>query len=334
MIKILFKSMAAVFFTIAAAEASAIRIDSHEGELGSKVTFTVSVIDAVNDTDSLGFEVQYDASVLSYRGYQPGSLVQGFSSFNAVNTDFGFVRIGGFDISGNKIVKGTSGSIVHLSFEVVGYNNSELKIIKLRDDIKNWSKINGMLTGETQPDQSEESGNSGETTELEDNTDETGVSGSDTDTGISNFSPARVRTEEYVNPSYPNAHRSLPGNGNKISQAKALPRTGKVQEKTPNKNDISNTGEKQDNTSVTISAKNDRNPQTGISSKSEKNREAYEASARQHEDQKTSAVIYTNNNGKTTSLLLVLILLVLILILTVQILILMQLASLKRSGVK
>ncbi len=342
MIKIVFNSLAAVFFTIVSAGASVLSIDSYEGKVGSDTTFTVSVINALNDADSLGFEVKYDASVLSYRGYRPGSLVQGFSSFNVVNTDFGVVRIGGFDIGNNKITKGASGSLVYLTFEVVGYNNSEMKIIKLLDDLKSWSVINGILTGEHQPDETEEPDNSGETTELEDNTGKTGVPGSDSRTGISNPSPNRVKAE-YVNPNYANNHRaaSLPGNnGNKITHAKKLPGTDNVQKKTEdsslNKNNISNIRKKQENASITISAKNNRNLQTGLS-KSEKDQYAYEVSARQHENReselrKTSAVIYADNNGNATFLLLILILLVLVLILAVQILILIQLASLKRSG--
>jgi len=139
--------------------ASVLRIDRQTGRTGEKISFAVSAADVPNAVNALGFEVNYDASVLRFRGFAPGSLTQNFTNFSAGNTDFGTVRIGGFDAGENQISQGASGVLVSLEFEVVSEKNCEVQIQNLLDDVKDWSVTQGSFSGNSaeENEESEES---------------------------------------------------------------------------------------------------------------------------------------------------------------------------------
>lgn len=130
-----------------AVSASVIRIDSKSAAPGETVTFTVSAADVTDAVQALGFEVVYDATVLQFRGFSPGSLTQKFTHFSASNTDFGTVRIGGFDAGENTIQQGASGVLLRMDFEVAEGKDCALQIRNLLDDVKGWSAGDGSFYG-------------------------------------------------------------------------------------------------------------------------------------------------------------------------------------------
>jgi hypothetical protein len=127
--------------------ANTLKLGTLKGKKGETVTYTLSVDSAPNEVNALGFEVQYDATVLRYKGFKPGSLTQKYTQFGANNTDFGTVRIGGFEVGDNKIPKGASGDLVQLEFEVIEEKGSQLKVVNTLDDIKTWSSEEGSFSG-------------------------------------------------------------------------------------------------------------------------------------------------------------------------------------------
>lgn len=127
--------------------ASVLRIDRQSGRTGQTIRFAVSAADVPNAVEALGFEVVYDATVLRFRGFVPGSLTQDFTNFSASNTDFGTVRVGGFDAGDSHISQGASGVLAFLEFEVVGEKSCEVQIQNLLDDVKDWSVSPGSFSG-------------------------------------------------------------------------------------------------------------------------------------------------------------------------------------------
>ncbi|MEZ4528122.1 MAG: cohesin domain-containing protein [Desulfobacterales bacterium] len=135
--------------------ASVLRMDSQRGRTGEKIRFTVSAADVPNEVNALGFEVSYDASVLQFRGFAPGSLTQNFTHFSASNTDFGTVRIGGFDAGENRISQGASGGLVTLEFEVVAEKSCDVQMQNLLDDVRDWSVTSGSFSGNSNKEDEE-----------------------------------------------------------------------------------------------------------------------------------------------------------------------------------
>lgn len=135
--------------------AAVLRIDRQSAGTGEKISFAVSAADVPNAVNALGFEVKYDASVLRFRGFVPGSLTQGFTNFSASNTDFGTVRIGGFDAGENQISQGVSGVLVSLEFEVVAEKSCDVQIQNLLDDVKDWSVTTGSFSGNSEENDEE-----------------------------------------------------------------------------------------------------------------------------------------------------------------------------------
>ncbi len=143
-----------------AVSASVIRIDRKSAGTGETVSFTVSAADVSDTVQALGFEVVYDATVLQFRGFSPGSLTQKFTHFSANNTDFGTVRIGGFDAGENPIQQGSSGVLLRMDFEVADAKNCALQIRNLLDDVKGWSAGDGSFSGipDEEPDDGKDDG--------------------------------------------------------------------------------------------------------------------------------------------------------------------------------
>lgn len=142
--------------TVNAVCASVINIDKQTGKAGDRISFTVSARDVSNTVNALGFEVLYDATVLQFQGFDAGSLTRGFTHFSANNTDFGTVRIGGFDAGKNQIPEGSSGTLVRLDFEVVEGKDCTLQIRNLMDDVKGWTVGDGYFSGISEQEEKEE----------------------------------------------------------------------------------------------------------------------------------------------------------------------------------
>ena len=118
------------------AKSADLSVDDHSGGKGSVVTFSVAVQNAPNEVVSLGFEVQYDPSILGYRSYTAGHLVSEFDFFDANNVAPGIVRAGGLVAVDGKISEGASGILISLAFDVVGHDDCQLQLAQLKDDIK------------------------------------------------------------------------------------------------------------------------------------------------------------------------------------------------------
>lgn len=138
----------AIFSTSINTNAADLNLNDQSGDKGNTVTFTVFIEGAPNEVAALGFEVRYNPSVLNYRGYTVGSLVAAFDYFNANNVSPGVVRVGGFVAGAGTISEGSSGTVVLLTFDVVGHDDCSIKLTQLKDDIKAWSTQAGHFTGD------------------------------------------------------------------------------------------------------------------------------------------------------------------------------------------
>jgi len=110
---------------------------------GEKVAFTVSVDKIPNGVERIGFEVEYDPSVLGFSNFKNGSLTQDFSTLRVNLPDGGRLKVSGFTT--HPIPAGSSGNIITLTFTVKKCQNSTLTLTHLTDDMTGWSTSNGQL---------------------------------------------------------------------------------------------------------------------------------------------------------------------------------------------
>ncbi len=127
-------------------DTGALDIVGKTGAPGGTVTIPVRIQNALNEIDSLGFEVTFIPNILSYTGFTRGPLVENFDFFNVSNPETGLIRIGGFEAGADTIPPGASGDVVYLNFNVkTGENECEpglkylLDLQELKDDIATWS---------------------------------------------------------------------------------------------------------------------------------------------------------------------------------------------------
>lgn len=166
-IKTIVPCVAALLIAIGQAPAADLYMNSQTGAEGGVVRFDLNIGNAPNDVAAFGFEVEYDATVLSFQRFDPGPLVGAFTNFNVNNTGFGQIRIGGFDIGEHIIPAGESGFLVGLTFRVSGQKDSELAIRELMDDMKTWTAGNGIFIAEKE-DGEEENQDESETVDTDD----------------------------------------------------------------------------------------------------------------------------------------------------------------------
>ncbi len=133
---------------------------------GGNVSVPVRVQNAPGKAGSIGFEVSFDTSVLTYIGFEKkGALAENFDQFGVSKISSGAIRCGGFKSSGG-IEAGTSGDLVYLNFAVASdCNESKLSIGEVKDDMKLWSASPGCFkpAGKCSEDINED----GETTPLD-----------------------------------------------------------------------------------------------------------------------------------------------------------------------
>ncbi|MBU4202146.1 MAG: cohesin domain-containing protein [Candidatus Altiarchaeota archaeon] len=118
---------------------------STEASMGETITINVTVSNAPNDVESLGFDLTYDGNALQYNSYVNGSLVEGFDFFGVNNISSEAVRVGAFTTQ-NTIQAGESGSIVEFTFTVIGCYNSQLVLENLADNVSSWAVSPGEST--------------------------------------------------------------------------------------------------------------------------------------------------------------------------------------------
>jgi len=128
--------------------AAALSVSDQWGSEGSSVTYLVSIQSAPQAVAAMGFEIQYDPRVLRYRHYSRGSLVSNFDFFDANNVSPGSLRVGGFVAGSEEISEGDSGSVIYLTFDVIGHDDCQVRLAQLKDDIGGWSTRQGHFTGD------------------------------------------------------------------------------------------------------------------------------------------------------------------------------------------
>lgn len=127
-------------------------IEEMAGRTGQEIQVPVRIQSAPNAVSSLGFQMIYSKTALTYVGYTRGELVKDFSMFDVyqapLSTDAastGRLKIGGY-IDGAGISQGASGNVVYLKFKVVGSEEGvcyPLTLEKLVDDLKKFSATGG-----------------------------------------------------------------------------------------------------------------------------------------------------------------------------------------------
>lgn len=128
------------------ASGTALEIDDRSGTLGSQVVFTVSVNSAPNAVSSLGVDIGFDPSVLEYVSEDfTGTLVEGWSFKQVTNPAAGVLRLGAFTTV-QEIAAGSSGSLVKITFKVIGQQDCSLPLSALKDDIAGWGTDPGQFT--------------------------------------------------------------------------------------------------------------------------------------------------------------------------------------------
>ena len=151
-----------------------LQMNTQTAKNGDTVLFTVFIHDAPDPVDAFGFEIAYDATVMTYQSNSAnrGALIsKGFSFFQANNVNLGRIRIGGLETGDQKIALGTSGTLFSIQFNVIGEKNSELLLENLKDDFKSWTTQNGqliILTDETETEQTDQNNSQLEKTEPDD----------------------------------------------------------------------------------------------------------------------------------------------------------------------
>ncbi|MEW6378937.1 MAG: cohesin domain-containing protein [bacterium] len=111
---------------------------------GNEITFTVSIVNAPQPVNSMGFKISYDASALEYVGYARGTLTAGFTLLEVSRPSNGTLQVGGLDTA-TGIAQGASGSVVELTFRVLTCKTSPLQLTNLIDDLAGWATANGQL---------------------------------------------------------------------------------------------------------------------------------------------------------------------------------------------
>ena len=140
-------SLAMLLFLLNAGMAlsAELEINDQEGTSGEQVTFNVSINNSSNELNSMEFNINYDSSVLSFRGWKAGDLVKGFRFFNAASFpgNRGVVKVAG--LTSEPITVGVSGEIVQLTFNVNECQDAKLSLTDLQGAIEELSTKDGVF---------------------------------------------------------------------------------------------------------------------------------------------------------------------------------------------
>jgi len=188
-----------------------LQINTQTGKTGELVTFTVFIHNAPDPVNAFGFEIAYDPTCMTYQSVQRGALISnGFTFFQASNVGFGRIRIGGIETGDHLISKEAVGSLALIEFNIIGDNNSYVKLENLKDDLKTWTTQNGQLILQTQE--------TDDTTEIESSETENNNTFSENDfyeESNSNSSSDEERLQSQTAPetmSHPKAHDIITNN--------------------------------------------------------------------------------------------------------------------------
>lgn len=143
-------TLVCLFSPIVAWSQENLDLDNQSGSLcvNSSVTFTISVNNAPNETDSLGFNVQFDATVLQFVSSARGALVQNWTQFAVSNPQTGRLTVGGFTTA-DLIQPGASGVLATLTFTVIARPTNDTSTLTIQnpvDDVATWTLGTGQFT--------------------------------------------------------------------------------------------------------------------------------------------------------------------------------------------
>ena len=122
-------------------DSGALDIPAASGQAGMPVIIPVRIQSAPNEVSSLGFDVQFDPSILQFDSADfTGTLLENFEFKQASNPLPGVVRVGGFTV-GSPIPSGATGDLVNLTFIVSCQEctSSSLDLEALKDHIATWT---------------------------------------------------------------------------------------------------------------------------------------------------------------------------------------------------
>ncbi len=147
---VFFKALAVFLFlflsfpSVAPVSAADLTLDDRQAGKGETVTFTLAVNNAPRTLKAFMLDIVYDFSMLSFSNFTPGELVRDrYSFFNVVNRAPGVLRLGAVEPQHPGIKKGDSGSVVHITFNVIKEGSCALSLTSLANDVEGWTTRDG-----------------------------------------------------------------------------------------------------------------------------------------------------------------------------------------------
>jgi len=111
----------------------------HDLEIGKDAVFVIKINNAPNDISSFGFDLQFNSDLFVYQGFERGELItNGFSFFNLNKLSSDNLRVAGIEPGNNILVKGSSGVLLKIVFNVISRAKTVVRLENLKDDIRNW----------------------------------------------------------------------------------------------------------------------------------------------------------------------------------------------------
>jgi hypothetical protein len=124
-------------------DTGSIDVATSKGRYGGIASVPVRIQNAPNDVSAFGFDINFDSTILTYKGFTKGSLVQDFDYFDVNLMTDGILRCGGFTDDAN-INQNADGNLVCLEFDIAeNSEKSKVEITGLEDDIINWQASSG-----------------------------------------------------------------------------------------------------------------------------------------------------------------------------------------------
>ena len=139
-----------IYATAAKAQCD-LQVGSAVGQGSEPVSIPVTVHTAPDSVASLGVDITYDTSFMTYTGYTSGDLVSGFDFFDVSEPTSGTLRVGGFEAGADTIPAGANGTLVELHFtsnctpDKAG-QTAPLTPSDLKDGISTWQACEGSFT--------------------------------------------------------------------------------------------------------------------------------------------------------------------------------------------
>jgi sugar lactone lactonase YvrE len=140
------------FFFMPEIQAEMITIHDQMGHVGDDITITISISDAANAVNAIGFDIIYDPNVLIYVDYSHGPLLQDYSMCDVNQVHDNCLRMGALEINKN-IKPHQSGDLLYLTFHVINHGVTDIELVRPKDNILMWQIQNATFRSidETDP---------------------------------------------------------------------------------------------------------------------------------------------------------------------------------------